>query len=131
MKKSRCVSAIMVFILLLLATAMLELAQPSPAVGNPHQGLALDPRSLELSAWLFEEGANEMEEDYGYALGAESAIEAIHLAPSGYVAEQFNTRFAVPAPVPEPDTYALLLAGTGVMGMGLRRRFQKITANPI
>lgn len=34
----------------------------------------------------------------------------------------------VAAPVPEPETYAMMLAGLGLLGMGARRRKQKLDA---
>jgi hypothetical protein len=42
----------------------------------------------------------------------------------GATADQRITSFAVTAPVPEPETYAMLLAGLGVMGAIARRRNQ-------
>ena len=61
-------------------------------------------------------------EDYGYMIGAESAIEPMHMAPSGYLTEQYDSRFAVQAPVPEPETFTMLLVGAGLLGFRLRRK---------
>ncbi|HEU4709804.1 MAG TPA: PEP-CTERM sorting domain-containing protein, partial [Methylophilaceae bacterium] len=57
-----------------------------------------------------------------YMIGAESAIEPIHMAPSGYLTEQYDSRFALQAPVPEPETYTMLLAGAALLGFKLRRK---------
>lgn len=63
-------------------------------------------------------------EDYGYMIGAESAIEPMHMAPSGYLAEQYDSRFALQSPVPEPETYAMLLSGAALLGFKYRRKTQ-------
>jgi len=36
--------------------------------------------------------------------------------------EEWSTRTAIPSPVPEPETYVMLLAGLGLMGFVARRR---------
>lgn len=63
-------------------------------------------------------------EDYGYMIGAESAIEPVHMAPTGYISEQFDSRFALQAPVPEPETYAMMLSGAALLGFKFRRKAQ-------
>lgn len=45
---------------------------------------------------------------------------------SGYPASQTITAAAVPAPVPEPETYAMMLAGLGLLSFFARRRRQAV-----
>ena len=59
-------------------------------------------------------------EDYAYMIGAESSIEPMHMAPSGYVSAQYDSRFALQGPVPEPETYAVTTAGARLAGLKLR-----------
>ena len=47
---------------------------------------------------------------------------------SAYLQDGSNTTVAVFAPVPEPETYAMLLAGLGLLGFMARRRKQKESA---
>jgi len=59
-------------------------------------------------------------------LGAGShtfTIELTALAP-GYTSGGATATFSALAPVPEPETYAMLLAGLGLMGAVARRRKQ-------
>lgn len=49
-------------------------------------------------------------------------VKAGHLSGSAETYALDNVRYAVAAPVPEPETYALMLAGLGVMGFIARRR---------
>lgn len=130
MKKSVRANVVLAAVLLFITSASSELAQPSTKLPAPQlaETVSLDLPLPQLSGLIFEESKIEME-DYGYTLGAESALEPIHLAPSGYITAQYDTRFAI-QPVPEPETYAMLLAGAGILGIGLRRRFQKVTTSP-
>ena len=45
-----------------------------------------------------------------------------HIATSGAVLPYISASFPLAGPVPEPETYAMLLAGLGVMGAVARRR---------
>ena len=46
------------------------------------------------------------------------------LYDSGYVGQLVTTRTTVSAPVPEPETIAMMALGLGVMGFVARRRKQ-------
>ena len=59
------------------------------------------------------------------ALGVFSAIAVKNndLGPGGPGTKTFNTGYVtVPAPVPEPQVWAMMLAGFGLVGASLRRR---------
>lgn len=134
MKKFVRANVVITAVLLLMSSATSERMQPfskSPVAMSPVAKSAAIPdfdlMALQFPGLISEEGKNKME-DYGYLLGAETALEPIHLAPSGYITAQYDARFALQSPVPEPETYAMLLAGAGILG--LRRRFQKITTSP-
>lgn len=97
-------------------SAPMPIAKPQPK-----------PDALDLQGiWLYEAIQEEgiIMEDYGYMIGAESAIEPMHMAPSGYLTAQYESRFALQAPVPEPETYAMLLTGAGLLGFKFRRKIQ-------
>ena len=57
----------------------------------------------------------------------DTAIGALRTEHYSQVSNQWSERVAISAPVPEPETYAMLLAGLGLMGAVARRR--KNTAN--
>jgi len=88
---------------------------------QPHYNLEALPDLPSIGLQETKEEGTIME-DYGYMIGAESAIEPMHMAPSGYLTEQYDSRFAVQAPVPEPETFTMLLVGAGLLGFRLRRK---------
>ncbi len=46
---------------------------------------------------------------------------SFYIDPTGYTGEQFTMRYEVAA-VPEAETWAMLLAGLGLVGFAVRRR---------
>ena len=52
----------------------------------------------------------------------DTAIGAVRTEHASYVSSQWTQNDAISAPVPEPETYAMLLAGLGLMGAVARRR---------
>ncbi len=61
---------------------------------------------------------------YGQVLGYESSLAAGHydLTFSGTATRAGNFVVALAAPVPEPETYAMLLSGLALLGVVARRR---------
>jgi hypothetical protein len=55
-------------------------------------------------------------------LSADTAIGTVRTEHVSYVSNQWTQNVAISAPVPEPETYAMLLAGLGVLGAVARRR---------
>lgn len=58
----------------------------------------------------------------------DTAIGALRTEHYSQVSNQWSERVAISAPVPEPETYAMLLAGLGLMGAVARRRKNKANA---
>jgi len=77
--------------------------------GNPYTGLFLIKTNAEF--YSFANGA------VGYFQAGEEGQ-----TPSGGVLAGFVASNAPVAPVPEPETYAMMLAGLGLVGMAARRR---------
>lgn len=62
------------------------------------------------------------------SLAASGTIDATHtgtisfIAPDGYVLTSASGAFGLPAAVPEPETWAMLMIGLGMVGLAVRRR---------
>ena len=46
----------------------------------------------------------------------------------GYIDDDGNFSFTAPGAIPEPDTWAMLIMGFGLVGLGLRRRARLVLA---
>lgn len=97
-------------------TTSIQAASPLDLVGLPTHNWAA-AASLDLSAWTTTQAVNV-------------TIQNLLLASTGvtpslaFVEKKFVGLTAVTAPVPEPETYAMMLAGLGLIGMAVVRRRQ-------
>ena len=55
----------------------------------------------------------------------ELRISGVSLASNGYYSGHMTLASTTMAPIPEPETYAMMLAGLGLMGFVARRRKQQ------
>jgi hypothetical protein len=98
---------------------------PATAV-HLHQGLAgaSGPVKVDFSAALT--GSNLFDTDLASLTPASAAgfYVNIHTGefPGGAIRGQLQYVGTVAAPIPEPETYAMMLAGLGVVGLMARRR---------
>jgi hypothetical protein len=124
MKKSARIAAFMATLLLGMtlenpeafdraAPRLLTQPQPKPVALGDLQGIWPPDAKTEEGTIM---------EDYGYTIGAESAVEPMYFAPSGYLAAEYDSRFALQAPVPEPETYTMLLVGAGLLSFKFRHK---------
>jgi hypothetical protein len=126
MKKSARIAAFMAILLLgmtlenpeafdSVASRLLTQPQPKPVALGGLQGIWPPDAKTEEGTIM---------EDYGYTItiGAESAVEPMYFAPSGYLAAEYDSRFALQAPVPEPETYTMLLVGAGLLSFKFRHK---------
>ena len=126
MKTSARAASAMAILLLCMAMDTPEAFDPPTplplAKPQPEQRAVVEIREMWVPEVIQEEGV--IMEDYGYMIGAESAIEPMHMAPSGYLTQQYDSRFALQSPVPEPETYAMMLSGAALLGFKCRRKTQ-------
>jgi hypothetical protein len=123
MKKSARVASSLAILLLCVTLEHPEAFDPPVPLPSAKPQPKLDVMMDAQVPWVMEEEGVIMD-DYGYMIGAESAIEPMHMAPSGYLTAQYDSRFALLAPVPEPETYAMMLTGAALLGFRLRRKTQ-------
>lgn len=77
---------------------------------------------VKMGSWLLPAGGYSFKVS-GKATGNIGGLYTLGLATGGTMAD-FTTPLDSPVPVPEPETYAMLLAGLGVLGAVTRRRMK-------
>jgi hypothetical protein len=99
-----------------LANAPLLLDPTDLGIGNAGFAFGLDSAQT-TAAFATAFGANF---NAGNVVGLAASVSQAQGGP--------ETFFVVEAPIPEPETYALMLAGLGLMGFVARRRSREVTA---
>ncbi len=90
---------------------------------DPYWGVAptLVTLSSGLSSMTLDWNAGDGGYYQGYAQGIAGQLFSLHVVGTGSAGNSFNN-FVTAAPVPEPETFAMLLAGLGLIGAITRRR---------
>lgn len=80
------------------------------------------PRTQNASGWAGSFAALGANDATQWVLASVGDAESSYRSLSGAIGSPGFTTYAVAAPVPEPETYAMLLAGLGIIGAVARRR---------
>jgi len=109
----------------------IELRASTTSMGNPGNGTgdyALQGQTL--VSYLQSFSAKTLPAYFNQSYEAYSFVNGSPVYTAGYSVSSYNVKIdsVMVSPVPEPDTYAMLFVGLGVMGFVARRRMRKSEA---